>query len=67
LEGGDSRGLEAEIASESGRDLTDQPLEGKFPDQKVSALLVLPDFSECDGTWAESMLLLGSLGLDDRG
>ncbi|GMN43652.1 hypothetical protein TIFTF001_012855 [Ficus carica] len=44
LEGGDGGALESEIGLEVLRDLTDQTLERKLPDQKLSALLRLEDF-----------------------
>lgn len=39
-------------------DLTDEPLEGKLPDQQFSRLLVPSDFTECDSSGAEAMGLL---------
>ena len=65
LEGSDSAGLESEVTAESGGDFSNEPLEWELPDEEVSALLVFPDFSEGDGTWAESVLLLGTLGVND--
>ena len=67
LKGSDGAGLEPEITAESGGDFSNEPLEWKLPDEEISALLVLPDFSESDSTWAESVLLLGTLGVDDWG
>ena len=67
LEGSDSAGLEPEIATESGGDFPNEPLEWELPDEEICGLLVLPDFSEGDGTWAESVLLLGTLGVDGWG
>ena len=67
LEGSDGAGLEPEVTTETGGDFSDKPLEWKLPDEEICALLVLPDFSEGDGTWAESVLLLGTLGVDDWG
>ena len=67
LEGSDSGGLEAEIATEGGGDFTDEALEWELADEEVSALLVLTDFTKSDGTWAEAVLLLGALGVDDWG
>ena len=64
LEGSDGAGLEPEVTAESGGDFSNEPLEWELPDEEVSALLVLPDFSKGDGTWAESVLLLGTLGVD---
>ena len=67
LKGSDGAGLESEVTAESGGDFSNEPLEWELPDEEVSALLVLPDFSEGDGTWAESVLLLGTLGVDGWG
>ena len=67
LEGSDGAGLEPEVTAESGGDFSNEPLEWELPDEEISALLVLPDFSEGDGTWAESVLLLGTLGVNDWG
>ena len=67
LKGSDSAGLEPEVTTETGGDFSNEPLEWELPDEEVGALLVLPDFSEGDGTWAESVLLLGTLGVDDWG
>ena len=67
LEGSDSAGLEPEVTAETGGDFSDKPLEWKLPDEEVGALLVLPDFSKGNGTWAESVLLLGTLGVDGWG
>ena len=66
LEGHDGGGLESEIGLEVLSDLTDQPLEGKLPDQKLGRLLVPSDFTKGDSSRAETMGLLdttsGSLG-----
>ena len=67
LESSDGAGLEPKVTTESGGDFSDEPLEWELPDEELSALLVLPDFSEGDGTWAESVLLLGTLGVNDWG
>ena len=67
LKGGDGAGLEPEVTTESGGDFSDEALEWKLPDKEISALLVLPDFTESDSTWAESVLLLGTLGVNDWG
>lgn len=49
------------------RDFTDETLEGKLPDQKISRLLVFADFTESDGSGAETMGLLHTTsgGLDE--
>ena len=67
LEGSDGARLEPEVTTETGGDFPNEPLEWELPDEEISALLVLPDFSEGDGTWAESVLLLGTLGVDGWG
>ena len=65
LKSGDSAGLEPEITAESGGDFSNEPLEWELPDEEISALLVLPDFTESNSTWAEPVLLLRTLGVDD--
>ena len=67
LKGSDGAGLESEVTTETGGDFSNEPLEWELPDEEICGLLVLPDFSEGDGTWAESVLLLGTLGVDDWG
>ena len=67
LKGSDGAGLEPEVTTETGGDFSDKSLEWKLPDEEIGALLVLPDFSEGDCTWAESVLLLGTLGIEDWG
>ena len=39
-------------------DFTDEPLEGKLPDEELSGLLVTPDFTKGDGSGPEAMGLL---------
>ena len=39
-------------------DLTDKPLEGQLADEEFRRLLVATDFTECNGTGAETMGLL---------
>jgi histone H3 len=46
LQGHDSRALEAQVSLEVLGDLTDQTLEGQFPDQQLGALLVTTDLTE---------------------
>ena len=41
---------------------TNQTLEGEFPDEELSALLVSPDFTESDGSWPVSVWLLDTTG-----
>jgi len=50
--------LEAKIGFEVLGNFPDEPLEGQLPDQEIGRLLVLPDFTESDGTRAETMGLL---------
>jgi len=45
LKSGDGTALETKIGFEVLSDLSDKPLEREFTDKKLSALLVLPDFS----------------------
>ena len=45
LESHDGRGLESEISLEVLGDFSDKTLEGKLPDQELSRLLVLSDFT----------------------
>jgi len=47
-------------------DLTNEPLEGQLADEELGGLLVPSDFTESDGTGAESVGLLdtSSGGLD---
>jgi hypothetical protein len=58
LESHDSRGLETEVSFEVLSNLTHQTLEGEFPDEKFSALLVATDFSEGNSTWPVTVRLL---------
>jgi hypothetical protein len=39
-------------------DFTDETLEGELADEQLSGFLVTPDFTESDGSWAETMGLL---------
>ena len=50
LEGADGRALEAEVALEVLRDLTDETLEGELADEELGRLLVATDLTESDGT-----------------
>ncbi|KAI5386744.1 hypothetical protein KIW84_073047 [Lathyrus oleraceus] len=54
--------LETEVGLEILSYLTNETLERKLADQKLSALLVLTDFTESDGSWPETMWLLHSSG-----
>ena len=48
LKSSNSGTLESEISLEVLSNLTDQPLEGKFSDKQLSALLVSSDFPQGD-------------------
>ena len=41
---------------------SDHSLEGKFPDQQVSGLLILSDFSKGNSSWFESVGFLDAGG-----
>ena len=58
LKGHDGRALESQIGLEILSDLTDQTLEGKLADQKLSGLLVSPDLTESHGTRSVPVWLL---------
>jgi histone H3 len=60
LKSHDGRALESEVSLEVLGDLTDQPLEGQLPDEKLGALLVATDLSEGDSSWPVTMGLLDS-------
>jgi len=62
LKGHDGRGLEAQVGLEVLCDLTDEPLEGKLPDEQLCRLLVTTDFAKSDGTGPEAMGLLDTTG-----
>ena len=42
--------------------LTDKTLEGKLPDEELSALLVLANFTKSDSSGTETMRLLHTTG-----
>ena len=44
------------------RDFTDETLEGELPDEELGRLLVATDFTEGDGSGAETMWLLDTTG-----
>ena len=54
--------LEAQVGLEVLSNLTDQALEGQLPDQQLSGLLVLPDFTQSHGTGPVAMGLLHTTG-----
>ena len=58
LEGEDGVALEAEVGLEVLGDLTDETLEGKLADEKLSAPLVLANLLEGDRAWAVAPLPL---------
>ena len=62
LESHDSARLETQVSLEVLSDLTDQPLEGQFADQKLSGLLVTTDLTESDGTGTVTVGFLDSSG-----
>jgi hypothetical protein len=54
--------LETQISLEVLGNFTDKPLEGQLPDQELSTLLILTDFTEGNSTRAVTMGLLDSTG-----
>ena len=56
LEGADGRALEAEVALEVLRDLTDETLEGKLADQELGRLLIATNFTKSDGTYDDLLV-----------
>jgi hypothetical protein len=54
--------LESEVSLVVLSDLTNKSLEWKFADEELSALLVLSDFTEGDGSWAIAVWLLDTTG-----
>ena len=62
LKSADSSRLEAEISLEILRDFSDETLEGKLADEKLSRFLVSADFSKSDGSWSVSVRLLHASG-----
>ena len=62
LKSADSSGLEAEISLEILRDFSDETLEGKLADEKLSRFLVSSDFSQGDSSWSVSVRLLHASG-----
>ena len=58
LEGGDGKGLEAEVGLEVLRDLADEALERELAEQKVRRLLVAADLAERDGAGAVAVRAL---------
>jgi hypothetical protein len=62
LESTDGGRLEAEVRLEVLGDLTDETLEGKLADQKLSGLLVATDLTESDSSGLVSVGLLDTTG-----
>ena len=62
LEGQHGGGLESEFLLEFVGNFPDHSLEGEFSDQEVGRLLVLPDFSQGDGSGFEPVGLLDAGG-----
>ena len=62
LESHDGGALESEVSLEVLSDLTDQSLEGEFPQQELGRLLVSTDFSEGHCSWPVSVRFLDSSG-----
>ena len=62
LEGEDGRGLETELVSVLRGDLTDESLEGEFPDEELGGLLEASDLTESDGARSEAVRLLDAIG-----
>jgi histone H3 len=62
LESHDCGALETQVGLEVLCDFTDQALEGEFPDEELSALLVTPDFSKGYGTGSVTMGFLHTSG-----
>ena len=62
LQGHDSRALEPQVSLEVLGNLSDETLEGKFTDEKLSRLLVSSDLTESDGTGPVSVGLLDTAG-----
>ena len=60
LEGHDGGALEAEVGLEVLGNLTDETLEWQFSDEKLSALLVSPDFTESHGSRPVPVWLLNT-------
>jgi hypothetical protein len=54
----DGRGLEAEVVLEVLSDFANKALEGKLADEKIGGLLVLPDLTKSNGSWAVPVGLL---------
>ena len=62
LKGHDGRGLEAKIGLEVLGDLTDQTLEGEFPDEKLGRFLVSTDLSQSDCSGPVTVRFLHTAG-----
>ena len=62
LESEDGAGLETELVSVLRSDLTDESLEGEFPDEELGALLETSDLTESDGARSETVGFLDAVG-----
>ena len=62
LQSHDSAGLESEVSLEVLGNFSNQSLEGKFADQKLSGFLVTSDLTKSNGTGPVSVGLLNSTG-----
>ena len=62
LKGHDGGALEPQVSLEVLGDLTDESLEGQFPDEELSALLVSPDLSQGDCAGPVTMRFLHTSG-----
>jgi len=62
LKSRNSAALEPEIGFEILSDFSNQSLEWKLPDEKLSALLILTDLTKSDSSRTESVWLLHSSG-----
>merc|ERR1719321_75439 len=62
LESEDGGGLESEISLEIVGDLSDESLEGEFPDEELSRFLESSDLSKGDGSGLESVRSLDTGG-----
>ena len=60
LKGPNGGTLEPKVGLEVLGDLTDEPLEGKLPDEQLGRFLVAPDLSEGHGTGLVTVRLLDS-------
>ncbi|MFS8004546.1 hypothetical protein Hanom_Chr13g01227131 [Helianthus anomalus] len=62
LKSSNSRALKPQISLKILSNFSHKPLKRKLPDQKLSALLVLPDLPQRHCSWPESVRFLHSSG-----